>query len=84
MNVSVVKIGYYDYVVDVDFVAALLTAAAEGKIKTCTKNYIDSVYKVTVGKPIDIAVELLETVTTRDAELADLKAKLKKLEDSNG
>lgn len=83
-EVSVVTIGFYHYAIEEDFLPVLLTAVAQGKIRQVEKKYTDGVNKAVVGKAINIEAERCEVVTSRDAELAELKAKLKKLEESNG
>lgn len=81
-DVAVVSIGYYHYTVEEDFLPTLLTAAAQGKIKTVEKKHSDGIYRVVIGKSIDISAERLEVITSKEAELAELKERLKKLENS--
>lgn len=83
-DVSVVTIQYSNYVVDEDFLPQLITAVAQGKIKSAEKKYLDNQTKVVVGRPINIESERCQVVTSKEAELEELKKKIKALEESNG
>jgi hypothetical protein len=79
-DVTVLTIGYYNYTMDQDTAAVILAAAAAGKIKTVEKKYINGDYQAVVGKPISVDAQVIPEVSDRDAQLAELKERLKKLE----
>lgn len=83
-EVNVVTIGYYNYTVDDEFLSELLTAVAKGQIRSVEKKYNNGVYKVILGKALDLSVERLEVITSKEAELNELRERLKKLEQSDG
>lgn len=82
-RVNVVQINYNDFVVEESFCTLLLQAIAAGKIKNCTKSYVEGSHKVVVGSPVKANIELCEVISTRDKEIAELRERLKKLETPN-
>lgn len=79
-TIAVITIGYNHYSVDPEFLPTLLAGFASGKIRSVEKKYIEKEYKAVPGKAVDVAVENLEVITDRDAQIAELKDRLKKLE----
>lgn len=84
MTIACFTLGYQTFAGDEKFIKALVAAAARGGITSVEKKYVESTYVAKVGKVVDITVEHLEVQTDREIELAELKARLKKLEESNG
>lgn len=79
-NVSVVTIGWSSFVVDDSFLPDLMLAVSRGHILNADKKRVDGEDKVIPGKPISIEAVKLPTVTDKEAEIADLRERLKKLE----
>lgn len=82
MTIACFTIGYQTFSGDEKFIKALLAASARGGITSVEKKYVESTYVAKVGKVVDITVEHMEVQTDREIELAELKARLKKLEDA--
>ena len=79
-NASVVTIGWNSFIVDDSFLPDLMLAVSRGQILNADKKHVDGEYKVVPGKPISIEAVSIPVITDRDAELSDLRERLKKLE----
>lgn len=79
-TVAVVQIGWTDYTIEEESIQVFMSLISAGHIKACTTKIVDGEAKVVVGKPIEASIKHLETVTSKEAEVAELKERIKKLE----